>query len=280
MVPTTAEMLTRTSIMLTLMGKKSALSREVSAPYHVLTDKPQSAILILSCKEFSLKLVDLAFACYVYGQLSNYDDSYVRFLEATNRYPNLSIANHRQALLKWLNEWGCRQFALKYHEHASKELLSWHNSITSKLVPRNRTLLDMTGNELSCAEEAYQSLSERIASYRVVNGRRSAVSFGPTGASKVLFAIRPEAFVPWDISIRDRFGVPYGEFLRKVRSMLKELETACQKHGLRLTDLPNRLKRPRSTLAKLIDEYYWITITYNCPAPDPETIKLWSEWGN
>ena len=235
-------------------------------------------VLILSCEKISLKLGDLAFACYIYSHLSDYDESYVRFLEATSRFPNLSIAKHRQALLKWLNEWGCRQFALTYHQHASNELLSWYNRYTSKIVPRNRTLLDMTEDELRCAEEAYESLSQRIASYRVVNGRRSAVSFGPTGASKVLFAIRPDAFVPWDISIRDRFGVPYGEFLRKARSMLRELDTACQAHGLRLTDLPNRLERPRSTLAKLIDEYCWITITYNCPPPDAETVKHWSEW--
>lgn len=225
-----------------------------------------------------MKLADLAFACYVYGQLSNYDGSYVELLEATNRCPDLSVAEHRRALLKWLNDWGCRQFALKYHEDASQEVLSWHNEFSSKLIPRNRTLSELTSDEVGCIQEAYQSLSKRKASVRAKNGKEVAVSFGPTGASKILFAIRPEAIVPWDTSIRDSFGVSYGKFLEEARSMLKELETACRENGLQLADLPQRLKRPHSTPAKLIDEYCWITITNKCPAPDLETLNRWVEW--
>lgn len=143
---------------------------------------------------------------------------------------------------------------------------------------RSRTLSELTRDELGCIQEAYQSLSERKASDRVKNGKKVAVSSGPTGASKILFAIRPEAIVPWDTSIRDTFGVPYAEFLERARLTLRELETASRKHGLELADLPKRLNRPQSTLAKLIDEYYWITISNNCPAPDADTLNRWVEW--
>ena len=36
--------------------------------------------------------------------------------------------------------------------------------------------------------------------------------------------------------------------------------------------------RPRSTLVKTIDEYYWVTITRSCAPPDRETLQLWLKW--
>ncbi len=31
-------------------------------------------------------------------------------------------------------------------------------------------------------------------------------------------------------------------------------------------------------LPKLIDEYYWVTITMGCPSPNEEELERWAHW--
>lgn len=190
---------------------------------------------------------------------------------------------HREALLVWLNQWGCRQFALKYHEQASREILSWHSEHSPTLFPRNRNLWELTEPELASAGAAYESLSSRIASYRNRKGKAHPVEIGPTGAAKILFAIRPRALVPWDDAIRGSLGhdksqAPYLSFLRSVKSVLEELARSCQRNGFQLVDLPRLLERPHSSVPKLIDEYYWVTMTKNWPLSDSDTFQRWANW--
>lgn len=230
-----------------------------------------------------MTLSELAFACFLYGRLTDYDNSYRLFLEITNGSPDLSNSEHRKALLKWLNQWRCRQFALEHHEHASGEILSWHNEHSPTLFPRDRNLWQVTEAELASAGAAYESLSSRIASYRTRNGSVVPVSFGPTGAAKILFAIRPRALLPWDDSIRRGLGyddsqASYLSFLERAKSVLEDLATCCQRNGFQLADLPRVLDRPLSTVPKVIDEYYWVTITKNCSPPGSDTFQRWADW--
>jgi hypothetical protein len=230
-----------------------------------------------------MRLSELAFANFLYDRLTSYDDSYRNFQRITNASPDLSIARHRRALLAWLNKWGCRQFALEHHELASGEILRWHNQYGDTLFPGDRDLWELTELELSSVGTAYESLSNRTASYRTRNGNRFSVSFGPTGAAKILFAIRPRALVPWDDSVRNHLehdGSPasYLSYLKHVKSMLKELAMSCQGNGFQLIDLPQQLGRPDLTLPKLIDEYYWVTITKKCSPPDSDTFQRWANW--
>ncbi len=228
-------------------------------------------------------LAELAFACFIYSILTDYDSAYLLFLQATNNSPDLSIDEHRMALLRWLNNWGCRQFALDYHQQASEEIFSWHNEYSSNLFPVDRDLWELTETDLSLVSEAYESLSNRIASYRTTQRNSVPVSFGPTGAAKILFAIRPKAHVPWDGNIRDTLGYTdsgnsYIAFLNSVNSILDELTIACKRNGFHLSDLPRQLGRQNSTVPKLIDEFYWVTITKNYSLPDTETFQRWANW--
>lgn len=230
-----------------------------------------------------MTLSELAFACFLYNGGTDYDNSYRIFLEVTEGSPDLSSSEHREALLVWLNQWGCRQFALKYHEQASGEILSWHNEYSPTLLPRNRNLWEITEAELASAGAAYESLSSRIASYRKRRGKVVPVSIGPTGAAKILFAIRPRALLPWDDSIRESLGyddsqASYLSFLGSVKSLLEELATSCERNGFQLADLPRLLGRPHSTVPKLIDEYHLVTITKNCSPPDSDTLQRWANW--
>ncbi|MCK4224728.1 MAG: hypothetical protein KAX39_06080 [candidate division Zixibacteria bacterium] len=230
-----------------------------------------------------MTLAELAFACYLYGKFTDYDASYLRFLDATNGFPDLTNQEHRQAILTWLNQWGCRQFSHEYHEQASIGILSWYNDFNAVLPNVNSSLLELTDQELEPISGAYESLANRIASYQNRNRIPVTVRFGPAGAAKVLFAIRSKSLVPWDKKIRTRLGfdssgISYLSYLRHVKSRLEELTEFCHLERFELSDLPQRLGRPNSSIPKLIDEYYWVTITKACPPPDSATFQRWANW--
>ncbi len=230
-----------------------------------------------------MTLAELAFACYLYGKFTDYDASYLRFLDATNGFPDLTNQEHRQAILTWLNQWGCRHFSREYHEQASDEILSWYNEFNAVLPNVNNSLLELTDQQLETISKIFESLSNRTASYRNRNGNLDPVRFGATAAAKVLFAVRPTFLVPWDGPIRKHFGfdgsgISYLTYLRRVGSTLEELAEFCHLKGFELSDLPELLGRPRSSIPKLIDEYHWVTITKSCPPPDSATFQRWANW--
>lgn len=69
-----------------------------------------------------MTLAELAFSCACYGRSTDYDKPYLDFLQSTNGELDLSNPQHRKLLLVWLNQWGCRQFAVEYHKQASTVL--------------------------------------------------------------------------------------------------------------------------------------------------------------
>jgi hypothetical protein len=230
-----------------------------------------------------MKLSHLAFACYLYGAFTDFDKSYENFLKVTGYSPDLTISKHRNELLIWLNSWGCRQFSLEYHELASKEILSWYNEHNAALPITSRDLWELSEDEFASLGLAYESLLKRTASLRKLKSGNSIISIGPTGASKILFAIRPKALIPWDDSIRQHNGYgsereSYLAYHRHIKKMVGTLKEQCQGYGFQLTDLPKVLNRPYSSVPKLIDEYQWVTISKNCAAPNYETLLTWAKW--
>ena len=230
-----------------------------------------------------MKLGDLAFACYLYGSFTEDDMYYADFLKITNNSPDLEKDDHRVALIKWLNQWGCRQFAIEYHDDASKEILIWYRNCKNLLMPKDKNLWELTEMEISSAIKAYGDLSGKIASCRINKGKKVSVRIGPTGAAKILFAIRPKSLLPWDIPIReeldfDETAESYKEFIKKVIAELDEIDKYCKKNGIKLVDLPEILNRPYSTVPKLIDEYYWVTITNKCTPPKQKDLEYWINW--
>lgn len=231
-----------------------------------------------------MKLAELAFACYVYGRMTDYDRSYLQFLKETSPQLDLGKEQHRKALLNWLNDWGCRQFAVDYHELASEEIYGWYQDVGNWLFSLGKTLLDLSDSDFALVRAAYAKLVNRTASERTLrDGRQAKVEFGPTGTAKILFALRSDALIPWDASIRSKFRFvgsanDYADYLRLVKKNLEELNEACERNSHKLSDLPQLLGRPKSTLAKLIDEYFWVTVSRKCPAPTSEELMQWAQW--
>lgn len=230
-----------------------------------------------------MTLKDLAFSCFVYGRLTDYDRAYEDFLQKTDGRLNLSLAEHRQALLIWLNKWGCRQFSRSCHDMASDSINAWNDGWGRRLPVQDADIWALKDDELENVERAYCDLRDRRASVKKRKPNPCEVTVGPTGASKILFALRPYCLPPWDQAIAERLrqqnGVgSYSQFVLHVRGTLDELGKLCRTEGFDLSGLPARIGRPRSTLVKLIDEHHWVTISRRCMPPDRKTLQQWMEW--
>ncbi len=59
-----------------------------------------------------MKLYELAFTSHVYDSFTNFHTDFMKLCEDTK--PSLDMYNpkHRQELINWLNQWGCRSLPL------------------------------------------------------------------------------------------------------------------------------------------------------------------------
>ncbi len=230
-----------------------------------------------------MNLGELAVACYAYGAMTSYDDSLARLERLLAGKPDLRLAEHRQALLKWLNQWQCRQFSLACHDRASAELLAWFEGAETALPEPHLHLWQLSTSEIEEFVPVFDTLSKKQASTRTQGDRTSVVTFGPTAAAKILFALRPRVFVAWDEPIRrelkyDGSGRSYADFMLILREQLLDLQSQCRRFDLELEELPRAIGRPRSTPAQLLDEYYWATKTRKVVLPGREAVARWLDW--
>jgi len=226
----------------------------------------------------------IAVAGLLYNSLTPYNNSLVNFRSATGDRIDLTIQEHRDALMKWLNDWGCRHLSKDQHQVASQSILDWYQTNCDTLFNEKTPLWQLEGQEIETAANAYGSLKDRIGARRSRYGNDSEVHIGPTAASKVLFAIRPNALMPWDEAMRKRFacdGSPqsYAGYLNKIRHMTLHIETLCRSKGFQIDDLPAKIGRPNSTVIELINEYVWVTKTRIIKLPSSETLKQWASLG-
>jgi hypothetical protein len=233
-----------------------------------------------------MTLAEIAFGCYIYTAFGDYDESYFRFFDETRPQLDLSKDQHCKSLLVWLNKWGCLQFKISDHDLAASEIKAWYEEFGPQLFQSATSLLSLSDSDFATIEAAYDGLVDRIASMRAKRkGDKPtiAVTFGPVGTAKILFAVRPNALMPWDNPIFDEFKLDgsasaYVSYLRMATRWLNELSQDCQSKGINLADLPSVVGRPRSPLPKLIDEYLWVAITKRCKSPSKESLEKWVTW--
>lgn len=128
------------------------------------------------------------------------------------------------------------------------------------------------------AAAEYGRLVSKTAALRERDGIELTVTVGPTGASKILFAIRPRSMVPWDAAMRkglkyDGSLESYRDFLMRVHSNLAELRKACAEEGFKIDRLPDKIGRPKSTPSQLVGEYYYLTLTRGLTREDFERVR-------
>jgi hypothetical protein len=147
-----------------------------------------------------------------------------------------------------------------------------------------RPLTTLSDADLARAESLNNGLFGRTASIRSYpSGREARIAIGPTGAANILFALRPDALVPWDAPMRsasrlDGSGRSYRNCQWGIQLRLESLAEQCGRHGFSLTELPSRMGRPESSCPKLIDEFYWVTVTRKWPLPNEVTFRTWAGW--
>lgn len=219
----------------------------------------------------------------MFDALAGYDPSLRAFRDRAGSEVDLRDPEHGHALLVWLNHWGCRHLATSCHAMATSALADWHQAIRGRLPPTDHRLASIPDGELDDLAGVFDSLCSRTGAKRTQGREEQEVSFGPTATAKTLFALRPHVFIPWDEAMRqelrhDGSGASYVAFLKEARDGLVHLENECRAYGIDLDSLPERFGRPHSTVAQLIDEYHWITITRRVTLPSRRTLKEWLAW--
>ena len=230
-----------------------------------------------------MRLHELAYIRRIYDGLTQPDTAHLAFLETTAGDLDLGDPSHMSVLLKWLNSWGCRQFAIDYHHLAAESILGWARRYEPRLPDRLATLDALSDEDVQRAGEAYADLSACLASRRTRASGTHDVQVGPTGAAKIIFAARPRAFPPWDDAIRQKRPYDGGQgsyckYLAEMREQLRQLCAEGAELGIPAEDIPRQVGRPLSTLPKLIDEYNWVTLTKGIPPPEPDEIAKWYGW--
>jgi hypothetical protein len=231
-----------------------------------------------------MRLYELAMGCWVYRIIAGDDSSMTQLWEATGGQVDPSNPAHRKCLFEWLRQWGCRQFSKADQANAEESLVDWAGEWLTRLPAREATLEAIDDAQVGEISNAYHDLRTRQAGKRTLpGGSISHVTYGPVGAAKTLFALRPNICPPWDSYILHALGLDpysrtsYGRYLRWVLSDLREVSAEA---GVHIAKLPTLLERAKSTPPKLIDEYYWVTVTKGFKPPPPQTLNKWLGWAN
>ena len=229
-------------------------------------------------------LCKLALASTLYDSLTPFNRSLGRLDKATGSSIDLTNPEHRIALIKWLNDWGCRHLSEDQHDVTSNSILKWYQVDGASLFANEKPLWNMEDGELEIAARVYGSLKDKTGAWRVRCGSKREVHIGPTAASKILFAIRPKALMPWDEAMRAAFkceGSPesYVRYLKTIRNLAFHIGDLCRNKGFQIDDLPRKLRRPNSTVLALVNEYIWVTETRKVELPSSETLTQWASLG-
>jgi len=231
-----------------------------------------------------MRLHELATACYLYSSRGGFDEALGDFRRATR--PRLDVArpDHRKALLARLNKWGCRHIARDHHPTASRSLAKWALDYEQGL-PRQRARLweEPSDKALDAAAAAYDGLRSARAALAFRGSKSWPVCFGSTAAAKALYALRPDFFPPWDDAIRRKLGYDgsaesFHHFLGRVQAEIRSLQTEAAAFGIAADEIPAALGRHESSLPKLVDEFYWVTISGEYKLPTTDELRRWARW--
>ena len=158
---------------------------------------------------------------------------------------------YQEYLFGWLNDWGCRQFSTAHHASvAAPSLTAWAGEWLPRLPPASAALEAIDPAQFDLVGRAYGDLRARQAGTRTRrNGLISHVEYGPVGAAKTLFAVRPNLCAPRDDYTLSRLGfdrsaASYASYLRHV---LTQLQAVAAQAYVAIAHLPALVGRPEST---------------------------------
>ncbi|MFC1968141.1 hypothetical protein ACFLVX_01965, partial [Chloroflexota bacterium] len=228
-------------------------------------------------------LSKLALASCMFDALMPYNKSYQRFNKRVSTHPDLLNESHRKALIEWLNDWGCRHLSKNQHETTSTHILTWFNNNQPQLASISNPVWDLSEKELQIASHIYGALKDELAGERVRQGVKQVQHIGPTAASKILFALKPDTLMPWDDTMRLEFqcsgdAESYRKYLNEMKALSQHIEKLCEEKGFSLKDLPEKINRPNATIIAILNDYVWVTATREVDLPSKEVFAVWASW--
>ena len=173
--------------------------------------------------------------------------------------PRLDPADteHRRALHRWLNSWGCR---IRYPQPGEPDLFDvalaeWWTRRRRALGAVREPLAQLTDHHVRVLVGAFDDLRASV-----VAPRRT---LGSTAAAKCLYVLLPRTVMPWDQAIAEhlhggRDGVAFAAHLALGRRWAAALLAEA---GTGEDDVVDALGRPGSSLARVLDEHCYVTFT-------------------
>jgi hypothetical protein len=167
----------------------------------------------------------------------------------------------RDALIRWLRSWGCRNLRVEDHAKTSRSLRAWAVRWVPDLPAG--ALVDLSRKDIARSAEAYSALATRPAAFATRASGPVGVTFGQTAASKAMYALRPAAFPPWDAPMRAALALGEGAaaYQRYLELSADAIRATARHARIDPADLPKAVSRPATTAARLIDEYLWRALT-------------------
>lgn len=208
-------------------------------------------------------LASLAAVLPAYGRFA-FDQTLEAARSDLGAEPDLTSPGHAQRLRRWLNQWGCRiGYPAAEADVFADSLAAWWGRFSGTLPPEGNDLAQLTDVQLEAVSRAYGDLYVRPAA---VSGTGRSRRVGPTAAAKLLYFVRPHAVTAWDraIAAHTGGGQDQAAFLRHLtvcRMWAASLEAEGRPLGLRPREIGPYLDRPASSVAKLIDEWLYATIS-------------------
>jgi hypothetical protein len=217
---------------------------------------------ILDDLRTDMSRVEIARYLAEFGALAGADASSRKLARATRGQVDLAVEEHRIAAISWLRSWGCRHLRRADTPKTSDALRTWWEDWGAQLPGDQETLTGLGEADLVLAGRAYGALRAAPAASRTVKDRDLDVAFGDTASAKLMFAVRPQVFPPWDEAIRLAFGRPGGAeaYVRLLQLSATALDGLAARLAVGVSDLPEALGRPGSSPPKLVDEFLLIRI--------------------
>jgi hypothetical protein len=230
-----------------------------------------------------MNLYKLAFTSYICNYFTSFNQSHQHFRLLVGNIIDLSIPEHRKALIAWLNTWGYGQVVSEYLEAACDEILAWYEESLMARISQDKKLWELEKQELEQIVDIYDALAGKVVPKKYRGNRLIATAVGPTGASRIFFALRPEIFAPWDEAIRnaldqDSSGNSYVAYLQRIKAEIEELAVSCGKSNLQLYQVPHTVGRSNATITQLVGDYFWVTETRKFYPPSSDLIQCWARW--
>jgi hypothetical protein len=135
-------------------------------------------------------LFGVAYASRLFREVDETKQVFEELRRKTGSGLDLRNSDHAEALLVWLNKWGC-MIPKKSFPVMTAKLGKWFQEWKPRLPGASIGLVSLQARHLDTLAAAYHALL-------------TIDHFRPTCASKTLFTVCPHAAMPWDAPIQNK----------------------------------------------------------------------------